>query len=298
MGLAVILSLAAAAAYGVSDFLGATAATRLRVIPTTVLSYAAATVTLAVLVLATGGIWSSAVVVFGGIAGVTALIGFVCFYAAMAIGPMNLASPLIAVLGAAVPVAAAVAFGERLSPWAWLGVVLALASAVLISSRPGEGGRRLTARAAVLSIVAGVSLGSAVIALDRAPLESGSLAAFVEIVVGLALLGLIVIVARASVPLRLWLSNLGGAHTVAGGRRRNVVAALVAGILLAVANAALLAALQSGSLAVVSVLVGLYPLATLVLVRFVGGERMTRLQLIGAALAIAATAVLGLSLTA
>ena len=60
--------------------------------------------------------------------------------------------------------------------------------------------------------------------------------------------------------------------------------------------AGILAALQTGSLAIVSVLVGLYPLATLLLARIVGGERMTRLQLTGAGLAIAASAVLGFAL--
>ena len=231
MALAVILALGSALAYGVSDFLGGTAAARLRVIPTTILSYVTATVALTILILVTGGVWSGAVLLWGSVAGVAAVVGFVTFYAAMAIGPMSLVSPLIAVLGSAVPVVAAVAFGEQLSLWAWAGIVFALAGAVLISSQPKGGGGRMTIRAAVLSVIAGVSLGTSVIALDRAPADSGSLAA-----------------------------------------------------------------LQTGSLAIVSVLVGLYPLATLLLARIVGGERMTRLQLTGAGLAIAASAVLGLAL--
>jgi len=92
------------------------------------------------------------------------------------------------------------------------------------------------------------------------------------------------------------LRHLGGTDVIAGDRRANIVAALAAGVLLAAANAGILAALQTGSLAIVSVLVGLYPLATLLLARIVGGERMTRLQLTGAGLAIAASAVLGFAL--
>lgn len=298
MTVAVILALAAALAYGVSDFLGGTAASRLRVMPTTILSYAAATVALAGLVLVTGGVWSSDVWLWGGLAGVAAVIGFVAFYAAMAVGPMSLVSPVIAVLGSAVPVAAAVALGERLTAWAWSGVVLALVSAVLLSSQPRAGGTRFTTRAVVLSVVAGVSLGASVVALDRTPPESGSLAALVELALGLVLLVLTVLLGRAIPALGRQLAVLGGEAVAPGRRSRMIVAALAAGALLGAANAALLAALQAGSLAIVSVLVGLYPLATLLLARVVGGERMTRLQLVGAVLAVAASALLGLALGA
>jgi drug/metabolite transporter (DMT)-like permease len=296
MGLAVIFALVSALSYGVSDFLGGTAATRLRVIPTTVLSYGAATVTLATLVLATGGVWSQPTVFWGAIAGVGAVVGFVTFYAAMAVGPMSLVSPLIAVLGSAVPVVASVFLGEVLSWVAWIGVALALVSAVLISSQPREGGRRLSARAAILSTVAGLCLGSSVIALDRVPADSGSIAGLVEIVVGLVLLAVVIAFSRAVSPIRLFLRDVGGTEVVEGSRSRSVAAALVAGVLLGAANASVIAALQAGSLAVVSVLVGLYPLATLLLARLVGGERMTRLQLTGAGLAIAACSLLGLAL--
>ena len=298
MTVAVILALSAALAYGVSDFLGGTAASRLRVMPTTILSYAAATVALTGLVLVTGGVWSSDVWLWGGVAGVAAVIGFVAFYAAMAVGPMSLVSPVIAVLGSAVPVAAAVALGERLTVWAWGGVALALVSAVLLSSQPRSGGTRFTTRAVVLSVVAGVSLGASVVALDRTPAESGSLAALVELALGLVLLVVTVLLGRAIPALGRQLAVLGGEAVNPGRRSRMVVAALAAGALLGAANAALLAALQAGSLAIVSVLVGLYPLATLLLARVVGGERMTRPQLAGAVLAVAASALLGLALGA
>jgi drug/metabolite transporter (DMT)-like permease len=54
-------------------------------------------------------------------------------------------------------------------------------------------------------------------------------------------------------------------------------------------------ALQSGNLAVVSVLIALYPLATIVLARIVMRERVSRLQLGGVALALVASVVLGLA---
>lgn len=57
----------------------------------------------------------------------------------------------------------------------------------------------------------------------------------------------------------------------------------------------LLLALQSGSLAVVSVLVGLYPVGTILLARIVYGEKLTPVQIGGVVLAIAASVLLALA---
>lgn len=295
MPIAVILALTAAAAYGVSDFLGATAATRLRVIPTTVLSYSAALVAIATIVLVTGGVWSLGAIAWGATAGVLAIVGFVTFYAALAVGPISLTSPLIAVLASGVPVVVAVGLGERLPPLAWIAMTFALTSAVLVSTQPRTGSTRLSARAAILSAVSGVSLGASVISLDRVPTDSGSISGLVEIVVGLGVLALMIAAGRAAPPVGRFLRDIGGPDVAGGSARRSRVSALVAGVLLGGANASVIAALQSGSLAVVSVLVGLYPLATLVLARVIGGERMSRIQLAGAGLAIVASSLLGVA---
>lgn len=291
-------ALVASVSYGVSDFFGAVAATRLRVIPTTTISYAAATATLTAAILVTGGRWSAEVLIWGAIAGGCAVVGFVTFYAAMSRGPMSLASPLIAVLSAAVPIAAAVLFGEVLPPIAWAGVALALVSAMLIASQPRSGAGRIALPTGALSVLSGVSLGSAVIALDQAPGDSGLIAAFIQIVVGLVLLLLALALSLASKPVRRFFDALGVEVKAEStlGRRRAILAGIAAGALLGLSSALLLAALQAGSLAVVSVLIALYPLATLVLARLVLKERISGVQLSGVGLAIVASAVLGLAL--
>lgn len=296
--ISIATALIAAVAYGVSDFLGAVATTKLRVIPTTTISYAAATVALGVAILVSGGVWSAEVLFWGGVAGVSAVIGFVTFYAAMSRGPMSLASPLIAVLTAAVPVVAAVLLGEVLSALAWVGIVLALASAVLISSQPRGGGGRLAVPTGILAVISGLGLGGSIIALDRAPHESGLIAAFLEIVVGLVLLGMALVLTVVSKPAKRVLDGLGVEvnDTLALDRRRATWGAIAAGVLLGISNGLLLVALQAGSLAVVSVLVALYPLATLLLARVVTKERVSRVQLGGVGLAIVASAVLGFAL--
>jgi drug/metabolite transporter (DMT)-like permease len=293
-----VAALVASFSYGVSDFLGALAATRLRVIPTTTISYAAAVVVLIVTVAATAGAWSAEVILWGAVAGVCAVVGFVTFYAAMSRGPMSLVSPLIAVLSAAVPIAAAVLLGETLPPLAWGGVVLALVSASLIASQPRRAVGRLAVPTGILSVIAGVALGSSLIALDQAPADSGLIAALLEMAVGLVLL-LLVLGLTAVIPVvKRVFDGLGVAVDAEQtlSRRRATVAATAAGALLGVAGALVLVALQAGSLAVVSVLIALYPLATIVLARVVTKERLSAIQLLGVGLALAASVVLGLAL--
>lgn len=295
MILTLSLALACALAYGVSDFFGAVGARRLRVLPGTTITYVIALLTLLVALPIVGGAWSGETVFWGALAGVVAILGFLAFYAALAAGPISLAAPLIAVLGSLVPVVVAVVLGEQLAPLAWVAVVVALAGAGLISvTRPGAQSS-IPPKTVVLGVLAGVMLGLSIVFLDQAPRDSGVTSAVVEVTVGVVLLGVLLLVVRLPAGRRL-LGMLDEPHegpqpTVARAR----VASAVGGVLLGCANAFLLAALQSGSLAIVSVLVGLYPVATIVLARFVHHERLTPVQLIGVVLAIGACVLLALA---
>jgi drug/metabolite transporter (DMT)-like permease len=294
--LTVLISAAAALSYGVSDFLGAVGARRLRVLPGTTITYLFAFGTLAVVLALVGGEWSAAALGWGAVAGVAAIAGFLAFYAALAAGPMSLASPLIAVMGSLVPVVIAIVLGERLPLLAWIAVVLALTGGLAISVTRRRAGAGIPRKTVVLSLLAGTLLGLSIVALDLAPLTAGVTPAFVEIVVGLALLGLLLAASGLSAAVRRFLSILdeeqeGPVPTTARAR----VASAAGGVLLGVANWLILAGLQSGSLAVVSVLVGLYPVATIVLARLVYRERLTGLQSAGVVLAIVASVLLALA---
>jgi drug/metabolite transporter (DMT)-like permease len=290
----VLLSLVSALSYGVSDFLGAVGARRLRVLRSTTIIYVLAFATLLVALPIQGGAWSVDTIVWGAIAGVAAIAGFLAFYAALAAGPINLAAPLIAVLGSLVPVVVAIALGEQLKLLAWIAIVLALAGAGFISVTRRDATNTIPRKTLVLAIIAGTLLGLSIVALDRAPQDSGVTSAVVEIGVGVALLGVLLALVRLSGRVRTGLSILDDEQDAESlpTESRARVASVAAGILLGIGNALLLAALQSGSLAVVSVLIGLYPVATMVLARVVHGERLTRIQLGGVVLAIAATVLL------
>ncbi|CAN5164748.1 DMT family transporter [soil metagenome] len=292
-----VLSLVTAASYGVSDFLAAVGARRLKVLRGTAVTYGFALLTLLVMLPIIGGAWSAATVLWGGIAGVSAIIGFLAFYAALAAGPMSLASPLIAVIGSLVPVVIALLLGEQLPLLAWVAIVLALAGGALISVTRGGTGGGIPRKTVVLSALAGLGLGGSIAALDRAPQDSGVTAAVVEIAVGVALLGVLLLAARVSAWATGALSILDEEQEAdrIPSPARALAASASGGVLLGMANGVLLLALQSGSLAVVSVIVGLYPVATIILARFVYREKLSLVQLGGVVLAIAASVLLALS---
>lgn len=80
--------------------------------------------------------------------------------------------------------------------------------------------------------------------------------------------------------------NLRTARGRAGGL------AVVAGVLDVIANVAMLRGLQSGMLSLVSVLASLYPAGTVLMARFVLGERWGGLQKVGLAIAAASVALI------
>ncbi|WP_255558958.1 EamA family transporter [Salinibacterium sp. M195] len=180
---------------------------------------------------------------------------------------------------------------------AWIAIALALVSALLVSVTRSDAAVRVRPRTIVVGLVSGVGLGTALIALDRAPESAGLATAVVEILVGLGAMLILLALTRLSAPLRKFFAQFDhqpeGGPVVSVGRARVLAAA--GGVLVGASNAFVLFALQAGSLAVVSVLVSLYPLATIVLARFTLQERVTKVQLVGMGLALVASVMLALS---
>ncbi|MFM6974834.1 MAG: EamA family transporter [Agromyces sp.] len=294
--LAIVFALIAALGYGVSDFYGAMATKKIGVVPATLASYSSGVVLIGLISLIVPGAWSVDTVLVGAIAGVAVALGFIGFYAAIARGPVSVLAPLIAVLYAAVPVGWAVARGEQLPTLAWAGVATGVI-AVLALSIPPKGGaesdaERAAERAAglragptpvalALGVLAAIGMGGASVALDYAPKDSGLTSALIESVVAVLVLALMF----AFVPR----PEKGSIDY------RAVGVALASGLLLAIGNGLFVLALQQGSLALVGVLVSLYPLATIVLARVVLKEHISRVQLAGIGLAVVAAILMGLA---
>lgn len=285
--LAIAFALIAALGYGISDFYGAVAARRIGALSATLASYLSGIVLLGLGTFVVPGTWSRDALVFGTVAGVAVALGFLAFYAAFAIGPVVVLAPLIAVLYAVVPVGWALARGEQLPAIAWLGVALGVLAVLALSvSVPGETERaehrpsRPQPVALSLGVIAAVGMGGASIALDYAPKDSGLSPAFIESAVAAGVVAVLFAFARRP------------AHTESD--RGGVGIALGSGLLLAVGNGLFVLALQHGSLALVAVLVSLYPLATILLARVVLREHVSSVQWFGIGLAVVAAALMGL----
>lgn len=259
--------------YGVSDFVGGLASRRvaaLRVVP---VSYPVALVLLTALAFVVGGHVSTPAIVWGGLCGLSQAFGVWWFYAALAAGPMSLVSPLTAILVAGVPIIVGVTLGERPSPIAYAGIVLALIAVVFVSREVRDGDsteHRFTKKVAWLTLGSGLAFGLNFVLIDQAPVDAqlwplvfARLSASLMVLAIAALSGNVAV--PSGVPLKL---------------------ALAAGALDTIFNVAMLLALHASMLSLTSVLIALYPAGTVGLALVVLKERVTRWQVVGMVLAL------------
>ncbi len=287
----VVLALGSAAVYGASDFFGAFAARRIHLVTATLANYAVAAVVIVLCVVVVGGAWSSGAFWSGVLCGTLAVFGLLAFYGVLAIGPMSLLSPLIALIQSVVPVAIAAVTGQGLSVVGWIAIGIGIVALLLLAPAPKGGQNHVTLRAGLLSVASGLLLGASLIALDFAPKNSGVVPALWEIVTGTVILAVVWLVLRVVGNQRPGLSFLQpgaeGVRTISA--RRAWIAAGVSGVLVAFADTFIVLALHLGNLAVVSVLVSLYPVVTVILAAWLLRERMTKLQFVAVGLVIAAS---------
>ncbi len=308
--LTVVLGLSGALVYGFADFLGGLASRRVRPVVVTAVAAVVGIVPLLVGLVVVGGAFSSGAVVWGLIGGGAGAVAVLLLYAALAIGPMSVLSPVTAVFAASLPVLVAVVRGTALSPLAVVMLVVAVVAVVLVASVRDGSGARLTVRGVVAAAVAGCGFGGIVLAYDMTPADSGVAPLLVARVLQVMVLGAAaVVVVRAGRVLRPGGADrvdppaaAAGSSAVAAGRTRwsgRFVATVVAcGVLDALANVFIQAGLHASddplTLPVMSVLNALYPIGTVVLAGVVLRERLTALQLVGIVLAF--TASVGLAL--
>jgi drug/metabolite transporter (DMT)-like permease len=217
---------------------------------------------------------------WGAAAGLVGAVGATFLYRSLAIGPMNVAAPTVAVVAAVVPTAVGLAQGERPSSLALSGVVLAVVAVALVGGASAPGPTEPRASVAVLAVaaVAGVGLGLANVALSATSADAGLWpVAATKVTAGVALWSFVLATGRPR-------------DRPPSGR--NVRFAVWTGVFDAGATASLALALQRGSLVLVSVLGSLFPAATVVLARFVLDERIARTQAIGLVFALAAVALI------
>jgi drug/metabolite transporter (DMT)-like permease len=293
------LALAGAAIYGVADFLGGIASRRARPVLVTALAAAVGLVPLLIGLAILGGSFSGGAVVGGIVAGISGSVGVLLLYAALAVGPMSVLSPVTAVVAAAVPVLVAVVRGAALSALTIAALGVAMVAVVLVATVRDTSGAPLTRRGLLAAIVAGCGFGALVLAYEQAPPDGlGTL------VVARALQTVLMTVAAVSTT--LWLRRRLPRNPIADapptpadrvarfrGRRTFALLVVACGMCDAAANVLIQAALHASddptTLPIVGVLNALYPVGTIILAAIVLRERLSRTQVAGLVLAIAAS---------
>ncbi len=292
--LAIVLALASAIGYGGSDFAGGLASRSAGVIQVTLLASAvSAMVVTAVLPFAASHPPGAAALAWGAVAGLGGTTGAFALYLGFRHAAFSVAGPISAVGTAGFSVLAGLLLGERPTPLALTGIVLALpaivgtaASAASETTASAASGATASAASGTTAgrpfagvaagLVAGAGFASLFIGLDRAGSGSGLWPVAATTVTELAAALAVAAVTR----------NL----RLPGGRPR--LLAVITGAAGACGTILFFFATHEGFLAVTAVLTSLYPAVTIVLARTLLGERLTALRLAGLTLAAACVALI------
>jgi drug/metabolite transporter (DMT)-like permease len=274
--MAIALALAAAASWGLADFLAGLASRRVSVPVVLLLVEAGGLVVILAIALITrapffedpSDFWSA---VGGGLSGV---LGLGCFYRALAIGTMSVVAPISAA-GVALPVVVGIATGNRPSPIAAAGLVAIVAGVVLASREQHDDAAAAAAgRTAIgLALLSALGFGG-FFALTDAPSDA-SVPWTLVLARSAALPFVLIVIARGrpALPSGRFALGIAGVGCID----------LLATALIAIAN-------TKGDLSVVSVLGGMYPVATVLLAAVVLHERVRPPQVVGIALALGGVA--------
>jgi drug/metabolite transporter (DMT)-like permease len=275
----ILLGLAAAVLYGGGDFIGGMATRRAHVLTVLVLVEAAGVIAaLAAAVLSPGGA-SLIGLAWGFGAGVVGGLGLIIFYVGLATGPMSVVAPVSGLVSTVLPVAVALAWGERPGAGVYAGALLCLVAIVLASSAGDTGTSRgpgRPGRAIAYGTGAGTAFGLFFLLIRNAG-QSGAVWP-----VAAGRVGELVAVLATALVLRRGLQTRG-----LDGRL--LLAAAFAGVIDVIANICYVAATRTGMFGLAVVMASLYPGVTVLLARVVLGERLRWIQRAG--LAIAAVGV-------
>ncbi|MEU1668776.1 EamA family transporter [Streptomyces sparsogenes] len=284
-----LFALATSLLLGLADFGGGLLTRRTPALTVVVVSQSISVVVLGCVVTAGGG-WDEADprLWYAVAAGVVGPVGMLCFYRALALGPMGVVSPIGALGSVAVPLGVGLALGERPALPQFAGIAVAVAGVVLASG-PQTGGASVPRQTLLLTLVAAVGFGSVMTLIAEASTTVTGLflALFVQracsaVVGGAALYAS----ARRGTP----------ALDPAAGGLRALWAALPAlafvGLADVAGNGTYSVAAHTGPVTVAAVLAALYPVVTALAARAVLSERLRAVQATGAGLALVGSLLL------
>jgi drug/metabolite transporter (DMT)-like permease len=273
-----LLAIASAVCYGAADFTGGVVTRRVAAIPVVLLSQASGLVLVALILpllpasAPQAGDWW-----WGAASGVAGGVGVALLYHALAIGTMSVVAPTTAVAAVAIPVITSISLGERPGGLAVLGIVLGVASIVLVSRQTVVPAAETPRSSGVgPALASGVAIGLFYLALAQSRPEAGLWPLLPARLTSVTLFAAVAWLGRRSLrmPARLAALAVGG------------------GAIDMLANALYLLAAQIGPLSPIVTLSSLYPASTVLLARAVLGERLNGWQATGVVSALVAVVLI------
>jgi drug/metabolite transporter (DMT)-like permease len=275
--LGIALGLASSLAWGISDFLGGMQSRRISVLAVLLVSQPVGLVLALVVALSAGGdalSTSDAAIAIGGGSAVVLALG--AFYRAMALGSVSVVAT-IGALGVVVPIAGGLAAGEEPAAIQAMGVVAGVLGVVLVAREPDPEWRAAGRAAVGLAALAALGFGTFFLALDA---TSGAEPAWTIVALRCGGVGTLLIAAAVTRPsMRIEPALL--------------PALLAIGCLDVLANSLFAVATNHGLLSLVAVAGSLYSAVTVLLARFVLGERLAPVQRAGVVAALIGVALIG-----
>src|SRR5919201_5610767 len=274
--LGIALGLGSSIAWGVSDFLGGLQSRRISALAVLLVSQPVGLVLALSVALAAGGdpLGGRDAAIAAG-AGAAAVLGLAAFYRAMALGSVSVVA-MIGALGVLVPVLAGLLQGERPAPIQAVGAVAGVAGVVLVAREPDSEWRAAGRTSIGLAAVAALGFGVFFLGLDAASPRDPAWTIVAARVGGVATLLIAAAYARPSMRIE-----------------RALVGTLLAiGLFDVLANSLFALATNHGLLALVSVAGSLYSAVTVLLARFILGERLAGPQRAGVIVALAGIALI------
>ncbi|QDO03387.1 EamA family transporter [Streptomyces sp. RLB3-17] len=277
--IALLLALGSSLAYGCADFLGGLGARKAHVLRTVMIAAPASLAVELLLWPFLGASFSAGALGWGAASGIASAAAFALLYRTLAIGPMNVLSPVTALVSAVLPVAVGLLQGEHLGTAGLVGLPLALVAVILVSAGHGAGSARPSRTALLSAFGAGGAIALQLVFLHQAPSDTG----VAPLIIGRAVSSAVILAAAGLMYRRL------------GSERPAYAMSTAAGVLDSMANLLFLLAARSGDLTVVAVITALYPAGTVLLARSVLAERIRRGQLVGLGTAAVAVSLLALA---
>jgi drug/metabolite transporter (DMT)-like permease len=267
----IIFSLTAALFYGLADYSGSRASRFANSASITFLGQAVAFVALGVFLVIVktpvmpleSWLWTTG----GGFGGALALVAF---YKAMSMGSMTVIAPITAVIGLSVPVIAGVLSGERPSGSAWIGILLATIAVALVADVLDRHDLPTPPRVIWMAVAAGLGFGMIFVCMGNASHDHGVWPLFGQRLVSVPTVAAIALfqARRIFVP------------------KKVILLSIAAGVLDTSANGLYLLATSGELMSIVSVVVAMYPVATIFLAMTLDHERLHKSQGVGLLLAI------------